>query len=348
MESIDELLEKLTLATGVGYSGDVKNIIHDELQRSQIKSTIERDGSVSGYLKGRTDRGIMLACHIDEVGFMVSSIDDAGRLSLSSVGGIDISILPAQQVLVHGRKTIQGYIAAKPPHLVPKEERKKILPLDKFFVDTGLAPSEVRNIVEIGDCVSFLGKYMKLQGDLRTVKSLDNRASIACGILVMRDLAQRERAFNIYFVATSQEEYTGLGARIHAYRLPIDYGIVVDVTFAEYPDLKDHEIYPLGSGPVIGRGATIPEKLSDLLIETAKQNDIPYRIEPLPTSTGTDADAIAFSREGIATCVIGIPLRYMHTPVEVVCLKDIEKTKHLIVSYIEKLTDPSINRINGS
>ncbi len=339
MEHIDELLAKLTLATGIGYAGNVKNVIHDELQRLQIKGTIEKDGSVSGYLKGRTDCGIMIACHIDEVGFMVSSIDDAGRLSLSSVGGIDISILPAQQVMVHGRKSIEGYIGAKPPHLVPKEERKQLLPLDKLFVDTGLAPSVVRNIIEVGDSVSFLGKYMKLQGDLRVVKSLDNRASVACGILVMQELAQRERAFNIYFVATSQEEYTGLGARIHAYRLPIDYGIVVDVSFAEHPDLKDHETNPLGSGPVIGRGATIPEKLSDLLIETAKENDISYQIEPLPTYTGTDAEGIAFSREGIATCVIGIPLRYMHTPVEVVCLKDIQRTKRLIVSYIEKLAE---------
>ncbi len=344
---IDEILKKLTLATGVGYSGDIKNIVQDQLKNLNIDAKIEKDGSVCGYLKGTTDCGVMIACHIDEVGFLINSIDDAGRLGLSEVGGSDVSILPGQEVMVHGSRSVRGYIGAKPPHLVPKEDRETILAIDKLFVDTGLPINEVKKVFKIGDSVSFLGKYRSLQSDLRTVKSLDNRASVACGIMAMHELSQRKRNLNIYFVATSQEEFSGLGARTHAYRLPVDYAIVVDVSFGEHPDLKEHEYTTLGSGPVIGRGATIPEKLSDLLIETAKEFDIPYQIEPLPTRTGTDADGIAFSREGIATCVIGIPLRYMHTPVEVVCLKDIAYTKDLIVKYIEKLMKNEKNRVCG-
>lgn len=343
MVNIDKILEKLTLATGIGYSGDIKNVINDELKTLGIKTTIEKDGSVCGYLKGKMNCGIMIACHIDEVGFLISSIDDAGRLGLSEVGGIDVSILPGQHVMVHGRESIPGYIGAKPPHLVPKEERKKVLSIDKLFVDTGLPLTRVKENFKIGDSVSFLGKYQKLQGDLRTVKSLDNRASVACGLLVMHELAQSECDFNIYFVATSQEEYTGLGARTHAYRLPVDFGIVIDVSFAEHPDLKDYEFSSLGCGPIIGRGATIPEKLSNLLVETAKEFEIPYQIEPLPTHTGTDAEGIAFARDGIATCIIFIPLRYMHTPVEIVSLKDIEQTKRLIVKFTEKLMNSEKN-----
>ncbi len=337
MEYLDKLLERLTLATGVGYSGNIKDVILQELQEYHVEARIEQDGSVYGCLKGQKDIGIMIACHIDEVGFMVNSIDDAGRISISEIGGVDVRILPGQEVIVRGKKELKGYIGAKPPHLTTREERKKVLPIEKLFVDTGLIPREVKKLVKIGDCISFLGTYKKLQGNLRSVKALDNRASIACGLLVLKELLQMERLYSLYFVATSQEEYTGLGARIHSYKLPIHYAIVVDVSHAEHPDLKDYECFPLNSGPVISRGAVIPEKLSDLLIEAAKEMEISFQIEPLPTRTGTDADDIAFNREGIPTCVIGIPLRYMHTPVEVVSLKDIDRTKRLIVNFIKRL-----------
>ena len=337
MEYLDKLLERLTLATGVGYSGDIKDVILQELQEYHVEARIEQDGSVYGCLKGQKDIGIMIACHIDEVGFMVNSIDDAGRISISGIGGVDVRILPGQEVIVRGKKELKGYIGAKPPHLTTREERKKVLPIEKLFVDTGLNPREVKKLVKIGDCISFLGTYKKLQGNLRSVKALDNRASIACGLLVLKELLQMERLYSLYFVATSQEEYTGLGARIHSYKLPIHYAIVVDVSHAEHPDLKDYECFPLNSGPVISRGAVIPEKLSDLLIEAAQEMEISFQIEPLPTRTGTDADDIAFNREGIPTCVVGIPLRYMHTPVEVVSLKDIDRTKRLIINFVKRL-----------
>ena len=337
MEYLDKLLEKLTLAKGIGYAGDVKNIILQELEKLNITAKIEQDGSVSGFLAGTDDIGVMLACHIDEIGFMVSAIDNEGRIRFSEIGGTDARILPGQEVVVLGKKELRGYIGAKPPHLATKEEYNKVLPIEKLFIDTGMPATKLKQIVKVGDCISFLGKYKKLQGDLRSVKSLDNRASVACGILVMKELTQISHTCNLYFIATSQEEYTGLGAKIHSYKLPINYAIVVDVTFAEHPDLKESEYLPLDKGPAIGRGATIPEKLHQLLVEAAKQADIAYQIEALATYTGTDADTIAFNREGIPTCVIGIPLRYMHSPVEVVSLKDIERTVRLIVNFLRKL-----------
>jgi len=339
MEYLDELLEKLTRATGVGYSGTIQDVIQQELEKYQIESRIEQDGSVYSHIKGETDIGIMIACHSDEIGFMVSSIDRAGRLSLSAVGGADVRILPGQEVVVHGRKDVRGCVGAKPPHLMTKEEREKVIPIEKLFVDTGLNTRTVKKLVGIGDSISFCGTYTKLQGDLRSVKSLDNRASVACGLLVMKILSKTEHKSNIHFIATSQEEYTGLGARIHSFRLPIHYAVVIDVTFGEHPDVSEHEYFPLNKGPVIGRGATIPEKLYELLVESAKESEIPCQIEPLPTYTGTDADDIAFNREGIPTCLIGIPVRYMHTPVETVSLKDIDRTRRLIVEFIKRLED---------
>jgi endoglucanase len=276
---------------------------------------------------------------------MVSRIDDAGRIFFSEVGGADVRILPGQEVTVLGKKRYRGYVGVKPPHLLGREERKRVLPLEELFIDVGLRPGVVKRDVRIGDYIAFAAKYKKLQGDLRAVKSLDNRASVACGIMALRELAKKDHGLDVYFVATSQEEFTGLGARTHAYKLPLDYAIVVDVSHAEHPDLKDHEYFPLNKGPTIVRGATVPARMYDLLVEAAKELEIPYQIEPVLSRTATDADDIAFNREGIPTCVVGIPLRYMHTPVEIVSLRDIERAARLITRFIEKLEDSPIHEL---
>ncbi len=334
MEYLDALLEKLTLAVGVGYGGDISDVITDILEAENIPSVVEKDGSVVVHMRGSGKGAILLACHIDEIGYMVSRVDEKGRIFLSEIGGADVRILPGQEVVVVGKRKLSGYIAAKPPHLLPKEDREKAPRLEDIFVDVGMAPSVVKRTIHIGDYVSFAGRYGKLSADMRTVKALDNRASVACGIMVLRELAKRKHNRDVYFIATNHEEYTGLGAKIHAYRLPIDYAIVVDVSHAEHPDLKEHEYFPLNSGPTIVRGATVPANLSERLIKTAKRLKIPYQVEAVPSVTGTDADDIAFNRDGIPTCILNIPLRYMHTPVEIISLKDLEQTVNLVTNFI--------------
>jgi len=337
MEYLDKLIEKLTRATGIGYEGNVKEVIVHELKDLDIEAEIGQDGSVYALSSGSGNKNIMLVCHIDEIGFMVSYIEDNGFIRFSQVGGCDARILPGQEVTIIGKDSARGYIGLKPPHYISKEEKEKVTSLDQLFIDTGLPAAEVKSLIKIGDCISFINKYLKLHGDLRCAKSLDNRASVACGILILKEVTQIERNFNLHFVASSQEEYTGLGARIYSNKLPVDYAIVIDVTHGEHPEVSEDESYHLNGGPVIARGATIPERLFKMLVDTAKEIEIPHQIEPLPSWTGTDADTIAFSREGIPTCVLGIPLRYMHTPVEVVSLRDIERTARLIVNFLKKL-----------
>lgn len=337
MTNIDTLLSSLTQATDIGYFGSAPETVAAELQRYGIVVQIESDRSVVGMVRGTTGVGVMLACHLDEVGFCVSSIDEKGRLRVSQVGGTDVRILPGQEVVVHGKETLRAYIGAKPPHLMAPAEHRQVPRIDEIFVDTGLDVAQVKQCVRIGDFVTFRISYRKLNGDMRSAKALDNRASVACGILVMQALARTIPWCSVYFVATSQEEYTGLGARIHSFRLPVHYAVVVDVSFGNQPLLGEHETSILQKGPTVVRGGTVPECLYQGIVEAAKKNDIPIQIEALPSGTGTDADAIAFNREGIPTCVIGIPLRYMHTPVEVVSLQDIERAKRLILAFLDDL-----------
>jgi endoglucanase len=348
MEYIDNLLTSLTGATNIGFFGTAQDVVATELDHYGVKTQIQQDSSVIGSIPGRTDTGIMIACHLDEIGFMVSSIDDKGRISISQVGGADVRILPGQEVVVHGRETLHAYIGAKPPHLMNRNERSKIARIDELFVDTGRDASRVKAQVRVGDFVTFKGTYTKLGDDLRSAKALDNRASVACGMLVMQAIARTTPWCSTYFVATSQEEYTCLGARIHSFQLPVHYAIVVDVTFGDQPLLAEHETYALKKGPAVVRGGTVPEPLFQLLAKVAKQHDIPIQVEALASGTGTDADCIAFNREGIPTCVVEIPLRYMHTPVEVVSLHDIERAKRLIVGFIEELETLHAKRADTS
>ncbi len=334
---LDDILEKLCKANGIGFSGDVKNILLDEIQSFTDDARIFSDSSVYGLLKGLHNINVMLACHIDEIGFVVSDIEKNGFIKFKQVGNCDGRIMPGQEVVILGKKEIRGYVGAKPPHLMKKEEADRVMRIDELFIDTGLNPELLKKFLDIGDYICFAGYYNKLQSDFRSAKALDNRASIACAILVMRELYKLGSPVNLHFVATNQEEFSGLGARIHSYRLNPDYCIVIDVTHGEYPGLSEGEYFNLTKGPVIARGATIPQRLYRLLNESARSNEIPYQIKPVPSYTGTDAEAIAFNKEGIPTCVLGIPLRYMHTPVEVVCLKDIERTARLVIEFLKRL-----------
>jgi putative aminopeptidase FrvX len=337
VDNIDRLLQELTQATGIGYSGSVRDLIAAELRSSRLEVKVHDDGSVTGHAPGNGTVGVMIACHLDEIGFMVSRIDDAGRLSFSQVGGVDGRILPGQEVVVHGKRDLRGYIGAKPPHLMSPDERKHVIPFEQLFIDCGLTAATVKKQVTIGDYVSFKNAYQRLKDDYRSAKSLDNRASVACGLLAMKELAAIDHTSDVYFVATSQEEFSGLGASIHSYRLPITYAVVIDVTYGQYHGSGDEDSYALNKGPAIGRGATIPEKLYSMFIQAAKNLEIPYQIEALVADTHTDAESIAFNKEGIPTGLVSIPVRYLHTPVEVVCLKDIERASRLLIQFIKQL-----------
>ncbi|MCX7996075.1 MAG: hypothetical protein N3A65_09980 [candidate division WOR-3 bacterium] len=239
LDYLDEILKRLCEGDGVGYAGNVKELVLEEIKSWTKDARIFPDGSVYGFIKGLKDIDVMLACHVDEIGFIVSDIESNGFIRFKPVNGSDERILPGQEVVILGKKRVIGLIGAKPPHLMNIEEREKVLSVDKLFIDTGIDSRALKKLISIGDFITFAGHYTRLQGDFRSSKALDNRSSVACAILILRELSQVGSPVNLHFVATSQEEFTGLGARIHSYRLSPDYCVVIDVTHGEYPGLPD-------------------------------------------------------------------------------------------------------------
>jgi endoglucanase len=333
-------LKEMITASGLsGYEGPISEIIAeawkpltDELRTSPI-------GSLYGLCQGRGEMprpSILLATHMDAIGLMVSGIED-GFLRLSEIGGIDHRVLPGQLVTVHGRKDLPGVVVQPSAFLLPSEYRNGPVPLPHLYVDVGLSPNVVERQVRIGDLISFANQPIDMGGKIIAGHSLDNRASVAALTHCLDVLRFRKHDWDVWAVATVQEEETMAGALTSAYDLNPQLAVAIDVTFAKGPGTPDEESYPLGETITLGWGPNIHPGLYKSFNDVAKNLEIPVQLEPLPRHSGTDAMGLQISREGISTMVISIPLRYMHTPVEVVSLKDIKRTGRLLAEFITGL-----------
>ena len=342
-----ELLKRLSKAVGIsGYEKPVRALIREEFSQYADQVQTNKMGSLIALKRGAPleepgapRRRIMLAAHMDEIGLMVTGLEE-GFLRITAVGGIDLRTLPAQPVTVHGTvggsHALPGVIASVPPHLLPDQDRTKVIPIEKLFVDVGLPPDEVAKQVRVGDLVSFRQEALELKGGLLTGKALDNRASVAAVAVCLELLSGMRHVWDVYAVATVQEEVGLKGALTSAFGVDPDVAIAIDVTFATQPGAKD-ETFPMGKGPTVGVGPNFHPALQGALEEAARAQEIPYQIEPMPGPSGTDAWAIQVSREGIPTALLSIPNRYMHTPVEVIAVKDVERTGRLLAHFIAGL-----------
>jgi endoglucanase len=342
------LLKRLSEAVGLsGYEKPVRALIRTEFERYADLVRTDKMGNLialkRGTAEGKDDVSrpkIMLAAHMDEIGLMVTGIED-GFLRIASVGGVDERLLSAQLVTVHGtvggEHPLTGVIASVPPHLLPSHERNKVASTDKLFVDVGLPVEQVEARVRVGDLISFRQEALELKGDLLTGKAIDNRASVATVVGCLEQLSGMHHHWDVYAVATVQEEVGLKGALTSAFGVEPDIAIAIDVTWGKQPGVTDDQTFPLGKGPTIGIGPNFHPKLYQALVDTAKAHEIPYHVEPAPGSSGTDAWAIQVSREGIPTALLAIPERNMHSPVEVVAIKDVERTGRLIAHFIAGL-----------
>ncbi len=340
MTEILALLKSLITAPGLsGYEGPVRALIEEAWRPLTDELRTSRLGSLHALKRGQAPEprpSILLAAHMDAIGLMVTGVV-GDFLRVTEIGGLDARVLPGQAVTVHGRKDLPGLIVQPPTHLLPEDARNGPVELKYLLVDTGLRARELQRQVRVGDLVSFAQQPMDLQGETLAGHSLDNRASVAALTHCLQLLQGRNHNWDVWAIATAQEEETFGGARTSAFELRPDLAVAIDVTYGKGPGSPDHKTFPLGKGPTLGWGPNIHPGIHKAFKELADRLEMPYNVEVMPRHSGTDAIALQVSADGIPSMVLSIPLRYMHTPVEMVAIKDITRTGYLLAEFVAQL-----------
>jgi endoglucanase len=334
-------LKKMITTSGLsGYEGPICEIISEAWQPLTDELSLSRIGSLHGLRRGSGQQqphpSILLATHMDAIGMIVIGIED-GFLRVGEIGGIDHRVLPGQLVTVHGRRDLPGVIVQPPGFLLQSGADHRPVSLDNLYVDIGLLPRNVVRQVRVGDLISFATQPIEMDKHTLAGHSLDNRASVAALTHCLKLLQSRKHVWDVWAVATVQEEETMGGAITSAYDLDPQLAVAIDVTFAKGPGTPDEESYPLGETITLGWGPNIHPGLYKAFEDVAKKLEIPFKLEPLPRHSGTDAKGLQIARSGVPTMVISIPLRYMHTPVEIISLKDVKRAGRLLAEFISVL-----------
>jgi len=287
---------------------------------------------------------LMLAGHCDEIGFMIKYIDERGFLFFAPIGGVDAHLVPGQRVTVHtAAGPLPGVVGRRPIHHLENAERDKVMPFKNQFIDIGCPDkAAAQELVAIGDPVTFAVGVERLQGSRITSRAFDDKIGAFVVAQVLREVRRRgDQQVTVVGVSTVQEEVGLRGGTASAYGVNPALGIAVEVGFAsDYPD-ADHKQageIKLGQGPILARGPNINPALFDLLVATARAEEIPYQVMGIPRATGTDANVMQLARGGVATALVSVPLRYMHTPVEVLDLADLQGAVRLLAALCARIT----------
>lgn len=328
-----ELLRQLCEQDFIGGLQDAAGTVEQQLR--PYVDQVERlpDGSVLGRL-GDDGPGTLLEAHIDQVGLVVTQVYDDGFLSVAKCGGPDIRALPAASVTIHGRKNLPGVFYSTPPHL-RKREDDALPELDKLYIDTGLG-KQAKELIAPGDYVTYDTRPVLLKNGMVSARSLDDRAACAALILAAQQLHKQPPASRVLFAFCSGEELGSRGAITTAFAAEANRAVAVDVSFGQSPGVPEHRCGVLGKGPMIGVSPVLSGRVTAGLQAVCEERQITCQTEVMGGSTSTDADVIALSKQGIACGLVSIPLRYMHTPVECVQLRDVELTAILLAEYVRK------------
>mgnify|MGYP002715448657 CR=1 FL=1 len=331
-----------TLADAYGVSGDENSAAQIALRylKEYTDDCYIKNGNVIGNFGVREPKKphILIDAHIDQIGFVVTNITEDGFLKIGNIGGIDRRLLLAQQVIILGKQKITGIICSIPPHLSENED--EVPEISDICIDIGMTQEEAEKIVSLGDSVLFSQKCAKLLGDRITGAALDDRCGVASILNTLEMLKNTDLnytdlncSFSVLF--STQEEVGERGAKIAAFDINPDIAIAVDVSFALTSDDSELKCGKLGKGCMIGISPSLDKELSKKMIAIAKENNIPYQIEVMSGTTGTNADRFSVNNDGVKSVTLSIPLRYMHTPVEVISLADVCSTSTLIAEYIK-------------
>ncbi|MEG1256146.1 M42 family metallopeptidase [Clostridium sp.] len=296
------------------------------------------------HKKGNGKGKIMLMAHLDEVFMVVTDIKENGFLEFKG-NGIDPKTLVSKEVVIHGKETLAGIIGIKPPHLMKEEDRKKAVTIDTLIIDTGYSTEDLEKIVTTGDYITVKGNYKELLNNNVSVKTVDDRGGVVALYRCAKELRNINHDMDVYFVCSSQEEVGHRGAKTATNRIKPDIGIAVDVTFDCGKHGLEHGDTKLGNGGVICIGPNIHPKVRKHLMKVCREYNIPFQLEVEAGSTGTDAWDIQVSGDGVATLLISIPIKYMHTSVETVNMEDVKNTGYMMAKLIESIKGEELEEL---
>lgn len=329
-------LRRLVEAQGPsGFERPVTQAARELLEPFVDETWIDRMGNLVGVRHCGVDNApkLLLDAHLDEIGLMVTGIEE-GFLRFRAIGGVDPRMLPDREVTVLTDPPLFGVVTCLPPHVQSKGEGDKAIPLTDLFVDVGLPQAEAEERIPVGTPVAYRCGCFPL-GDRRVCgKSLDDRSCFTALLLCAKLLKDEQLDVDVYFMGSVREEVSGVGAECGAFAIAPDVCVAVDVTHGQTPDAPKDKTFPLGGGPVLGVGPNCTRSLNTRLRWAAQNLGMTLRPEVMAGDTGTNAWGVQIAREGIATAVLSVPLRYMHTPVEVLELQDLEQTARLLAEFV--------------
>ncbi len=342
-ESFDCLKAMLNTPSPSGYEMGIQDLVRSQMKETCDEVRTDVHGNVIGVINPQAPFRVMLAGHCDECGYMIVHIDDKGFAYFTSVGGTDPVVAISQRLRIHSRKgPVLGVIGRKAIHLAEPEERGKAAKFHELWIDIGAKnQKDAEKRIAVGDYATIDMALEEMPNNLVVGRAFDDRAGAFVVLETLRRLQGKKLKVGVYGVSTVQEEIGLRGATTSVYSVNPQVGIAVDVGHAtDYPggDAKRTGACKLGEGPQLHRGPNINPVLGDALEETAKKHKIPFQVGASPRGTGTDANAIQLSRGGVAAALLSLPNRYMHSPVEMVSLEDLDNCSRLLAAFIEGMT----------
>lgn len=354
MSDITPFLKSLISVAGVsGFEAPVAKLIKEKWTPLVDEVSESKLGSIHGRKTATQKRNIrqapsvLIATHMDAIGLMVSNIVDE-FLYVTNIGGIDSRVLPGTPVTVHASGTneeLYGVIVMPPANLIPDDEGGGVVPLKYLMIDMGLTSKEVAKKVRVGDRISFATEPVEMSGGYLSGHTLDNRASVAALTVCLEELQTKKHSWDVWAVATVQEETVFGGAYSSTYQIRPTIAIAVDMTFGKGTGSSGYQTFHLGKGITLGIGPSVTPYLYKRFKEVAERIEIPVHDDLMPEYSSTDADAMQLTAEGIPSMVLSIPQRYMHTAVELVAIKDIQRAGRLLAECIASLETDFIEKI---
>jgi tetrahedral aminopeptidase len=338
------LYKLLKVASPSGFEGKAQAITREYLWGTCDDISSDVNGNLIAFKRGSSEVKVMIVGHADEIGFMVNYIDENGYVYVKPLGGFDVNLLPGLRLDIHHQgKIVRGIIGKNAPHMSRGDSDAPKLKMEDIWIDIGAKDKDdALNKVSIGDTITYSSQIEELGNNNIVSKATDNKVGVYIAAAVMKALAKTELKANLFAVASVGEETTMKGASTSSYKIKPDIAIAVDVTFtSDVPgaDKRKFGDVRLGQGPTLALGPLVHPGVNAHLQELAKKHKIPLQIEISPRGTGTDADAIHAQRGGVATAVLSIPNRYMHSPNEIVNLNDLDNAVKLLIEFVKSIDD---------